>query len=606
MSINSTKTFPAFNGRSSTAISSEINQRISQSLCGKGWKVLLTSPQVQLWSKSADTGDHWSIGHQRVITVLTDRISDGQCLVRVYDQHLNTIHFELDLRQANYSYEPNQSDFHVFKMAAGWTGIRFGDRSDSNEFKSLVYEQQLQRLKRLVVRGVPAEKPINTPSVGKPMMIMGPEVRALPSYSDVTSVKTPIDVPIDSRSTPQPPVLALKSDRSAEVLEQIRHGMVSKGTATVTTGLSYDDKTMSYRTCLDGADDNESLFSDVTINGNGLDMNVNALVVSAGKDHPLPPLPPPPPALLSPTASSSGKTSGDQMSDNKSISYHLSTLSKLSVPSDLSVWERRTNADSKTKSGKKIAYIEKTVIKQLEALVGDKCHILSVSFLELFLWAPYLSTEWHVCRKPVLCLVSGIDDEYSSGDDTDDNEDVLDSNNSPHYSLRMYELNGTGSGGRILWESSVDTSVSHRTPDIRFQALVTDDCMAGLVFESVGRGVEFSFAIGQALAKATVRSVGLGRQDSRRSPDKDQRKQQPSGVGKRIKGWFSGRPKSGQSGGGGATGLATDAKTYDVKETKRMVSRALKCRPLRRLVYDLIDEHRDIQTNLYDTINRRK
>ncbi|CAG2112647.1 unnamed protein product [Medioppia subpectinata] len=284
-------------------ISSEINQQISQSLCGKGWKVLLTSPQVQLWSKSADTSDHWSIGHQRVVTVLTDRISDGQCLVRVYDQHLNTIHFELDLRQANFSYEPNQSDFHVFKMAAGWTGIRFGDRSDSNEFKSLVYEQQLQRLKRLVVRGMPAEQPMDTPSVGKPMMIMGPKVRAPPSYSDVTSVKTPIDVPIDSRSTPQPPVLALKSDRSAEGLEQIRHGMVSKGTATVTTGLSYDNKTMSYRTCLDGADDNESLFSDVTINGNGLDMNVNALVVSAGKDQPLPPLPPPPPALLSPAAS---------------------------------------------------------------------------------------------------------------------------------------------------------------------------------------------------------------------------------------------------------------------------------------------------------------
>ncbi|CAG2102336.1 unnamed protein product, partial [Medioppia subpectinata] len=186
---------------SSAVTDGTLAQRLTGVLSKQGFKVLFTSSPVQLWSKSADT-NQWSIDYKKIVAVITGGSNAGgyrQCLIRVYDRNLETIHLELDINGRDFAYEWRNSRFHVFgrhnDVSNGWTGLRFVDINHSTAFRQLIADKTWHRLDSKLGAD-PTVQPLHVKykvAVGGQTSIMvttGPDGRDIDGQPDIPSLVT--------------------------------------------------------------------------------------------------------------------------------------------------------------------------------------------------------------------------------------------------------------------------------------------------------------------------------------------------------------------------------------------------------------------------------
>ncbi|CAG2112216.1 unnamed protein product, partial [Medioppia subpectinata] len=130
-------------------LTDETNRKMAVLLAGQGLTARLTS-LVQLWTKKS-AANRWSIVYKKIVCFITDDNRDHRrCLIRVYDNYLRYVHWELDLGE-EFVFESTKGPmFHVLRTPDGHCcGLKFADRLESNGFKILVLEQILKRSAQL-------------------------------------------------------------------------------------------------------------------------------------------------------------------------------------------------------------------------------------------------------------------------------------------------------------------------------------------------------------------------------------------------------------------------------------------------------------------------
>ncbi|CAG2115551.1 unnamed protein product, partial [Medioppia subpectinata] len=147
-------------------LTDETNRKVAVLLAGQGLTSRLTS-LVQLWTKTSAADNRWSIVYKKIVCFITDDNHDHRrCLIRVYDNYLRSVHWELDLAK-EFVFESTKGPmFHVLRTPDGHCcGLKFADRLESNGFKILVLEQILKRSAQLSqcrppAIGPPPPKPV--------------------------------------------------------------------------------------------------------------------------------------------------------------------------------------------------------------------------------------------------------------------------------------------------------------------------------------------------------------------------------------------------------------------------------------------------------------